>query len=78
MDLQTVYTNSSDFYHLAKFGLCFAAALVAASLSACGISTPGGYVFGTTSYLEEFNRGHSAEVTPAERQQLSRLVEEVK
>ncbi len=47
-------------------------------LTGCGVSTPGGYVLGTTGYLAEFNRAKTRnvkpEVTEAERQQLSRLV----
>lgn len=27
------------------------------AMSACGISTPGGYVAGSTSYLAEYNQG---------------------
>ena len=30
------------------------------SLTACGVSTPGGFVLGTSGYLEEFNRGRQA------------------
>lgn len=35
-------------------------ALCAHYLSGCGLSTPGGYVAGTTSYLAEWNKGRRA------------------
>jgi hypothetical protein len=69
---------SSDFYQPLKAASCLIIAVFAASLTGCGVSTPSGYVFGTTGYLEEFNRGKLSEVSPAERQRLSRLIEEVK
>ena len=31
--------------------------LLSYGLTACGVSSPGGFVAGTTSYLAEFNRG---------------------
>lgn len=42
--------------------------------SACGVSTPGGYVLGTTSYLHEWNAGRGAnldQLTNSDREQLS-------
>lgn len=58
----------------------FFAVLVSVSLSACGVSTPGGYVLGTTGYLEEYNTGRSRReplesVTESDRRQLSQLTE---
>ena len=35
----------------------FILVVVAITSSACGVSTPGGYVAGTTSYLAEYNQG---------------------
>lgn len=72
-----IVSISSDLYHPIKLVCCFVAAFVAASLTGCGLSTGGGFVVGTTGYLHEFNRTHAAEVTAAERKQLSQLVREV-
>lgn len=44
------------------------------ALSACGVSTPGGYVVGTTSYLEEFNRGRGERIPERDRTALANLI----
>ena len=45
------------------------------SLTACGISTPGGYVLGTTGYLEVYNQGRQGERIPErDRAELASIV----
>ncbi len=68
----------SDLYPAVKGIICLAGAFLVCSLSACGVSTPGGYVLGTTSYLEEFNRGRGIPVesiTQTDAQRLARLAD---
>lgn len=48
--------------------------IVLLSLTACGVSTPGGYVLGTTGYLEEVNRGRGEHIPERERTELANLV----
>lgn len=77
MNAQSV-SAIADIYQSVKFIACFIAAFLAVSLSACGVSTPGGYVLGTTSYLEEFNRGRGVSVesiTNSDAQRLARLAD---
>lgn len=69
---------AADLFHTFRLIGCFLAAFAAASLSACGVSTPGGYVLGTTGYLAEYNRGSKVEISSADRRKLDQLVEEVR
>lgn len=53
-------------------------------LNSCGLSTPGGYVVGTTSYLEEHNKGRILlknkveSISDQDRKDLDMLVNNIK
>lgn len=56
------------------------AALIAAGCTGCGVSTGGGFVVGTTGYLQEFNRGQrqaavGENITQSDRSELAALVQ---
>ena len=74
MNLFDLYLSSSDFYQPVKISLCFLAAMIAAALTGCGISTPGGYVMGTTGYLAEYNRAPIERITSEDQKQLTQLI----
>lgn len=44
------------------------------SFTACGLATPGGYVIGTTGYLEEYNRGRGEKIPERDRTELAGII----
>ena len=66
-------TILSDMYPCIKLILCGVVMWIAASISACGVKAGDAVVFGTTSFLEEVNRGAPMDHhTPTERAQLAK------
>ena len=51
--------------------------LVLLVLSSCGISTPSGYVMGTSSYLQEHNIGRFERLTNVDRKKLDNLLNKI-
>ncbi len=71
----------NESYEVLKFvAAALGALLIAAGCSACGVTTGGGFVLGTTSFLQEANRTqqqarHAEKITERDREQLAALVQ---
>ena len=50
--------------------------VICASMTACGFTSGGGTVIGTTSFLKEVNRGqkHSEHITNQDRRELAKML----